>query len=148
MFFTKWERKSIFPELSYKQKPTLHSYLWRIIKLWSWNSAEKRNLQCPSLYLCMYFLAGLGLCCFAQTFSSCSKQGPPSSCCAEAPHCSGFSCCRAQTLGTWASVFVAHRLSRSSACGIFPDQGSNPCLLHWQADSHPVSHQGSLSMPF
>ena len=20
------------------------------------------------------------------------------------------------------------------ACGIFPDQGSNPCLLHWQAD--------------
>ena len=26
---------------------------------------------------------------------------------------------------------------------IFPDQGSNPCLLHWQADSLPLSHQGS-----
>ena len=29
----------------------------------------------------------------------------------------------------------------SDACGIFPDQGSNPCPLHWQADSLPVSHQ-------
>ena len=27
--------------------------------------------------------------------------------------------------------------------GIFPTQGSNPCLLHWQADSLPLSHQGS-----
>ena len=33
------------------------------------------------------------------------------------------------------SVVVAHRLSCSAACGIFPDQGSNPCPLHWQADS-------------
>ena len=31
----------------------------------------------------------------------------------------------------------------SVACGIFPDQGLNPCLLHWQADSLPLSHQGS-----
>ena len=36
-------------------------------------------------------------------------------------------------------------LSSSSAHGIFPDQGSNPCLLHWQADSLPLSHQGSPS---
>ena len=28
-------------------------------------------------------------------------------------------------------VVVAHRLSCSEACGIFPDQGLNPCLLHW-----------------
>ena len=26
---------------------------------------------------------------------------------------------------------VAHRLSCSVACGIFPDQGLNPCPLHW-----------------
>ena len=31
----------------------------------------------------------------------------------------------------------------SAACGIFLDQGSNPCILHWQADSLPLSHQGS-----
>ena len=41
------------------------------------------------------------------------------------------------------SVVVAHGPSRSVACGIFPDQGSNPCLLHWQADSQPLRHQGS-----
>ena len=41
------------------------------------------------------------------------------------------------------SVAVAHGLSCSAACGIFPDQGSNPCLLHWQADSQPLRHQGS-----
>ena len=27
--------------------------------------------------------------------------------------------------------------------GIFPDRGSNPCLLHWQEDSLPLSRQGS-----
>ena len=41
------------------------------------------------------------------------------------------------------SVVVAHGPSCSAACGIFPDQGSNPCLLHWQADSQPLHHQGS-----
>ena len=41
------------------------------------------------------------------------------------------------------SVIVAHGPSRSVACGIFPDQGSNPCSLHWQADSQPLRHQGS-----
>ena len=41
------------------------------------------------------------------------------------------------------SVAVAHGPSCSAACGIFPDQGSNPCALHWQADSQPLRHQGS-----
>ena len=41
------------------------------------------------------------------------------------------------------SVTVAHGPSCSAACGIFPDQGSNPCSLHWQADSQPLRHQGS-----
>ena len=41
------------------------------------------------------------------------------------------------------SVVVAHGLSCSAACGIFPDQGSNLCPLHWQADSQPLCHQGS-----
>ena len=29
----------------------------------------------------------------------------------------------------------AHGLSCPTVCGIFPNQGSNPCPLHWQADS-------------
>ena len=41
------------------------------------------------------------------------------------------------------SVVVAHGPSCSVACGIFPDQGSNLCHLHWQADSQPLCHQGS-----
>ena len=46
------------------------------------------------------------------------------------------------------SVVVAHGPSCSAACGIFPDQGSNPCPLHWQADSQPLRHQGSPDIPF
>ena len=38
---------------------------------------------------------------------------------------------------------MAHGPSSSAACGIFPDQGSNPCPLHWQADSQPLRYQGS-----
>ena len=30
---------------------------------------------------------------------------------------------------------MVHGLSCSAACGILPDQGSNPCPLHWQVDS-------------
>ena len=41
------------------------------------------------------------------------------------------------------SAAVAHGPSCSAACGILPDQGSNPCPLHWQADSQPLRHQGS-----
>ena len=46
------------------------------------------------------------------------------------------------------SVVVAHGPSRSAACGIFPDQGSNLCPLHWQADPQPLRHQGSPSLFF
>ena len=41
------------------------------------------------------------------------------------------------------SVVVAQGPSCSAACRIFPDQGSNPCPLHRQADSQPLRHQGS-----
>ena len=48
--------------------------------------------------------------------------------------------------GAWASVAVARQPSCFvGACGIFPDQGSNSHLLHWQADSLPLNHQGSLT---
>ena len=47
-----------------------------------------------------------------------------------------------QLEGAPASVAAAQRLSYSKACGIFLDQGLNSCLLHWQADSLPLSHPG------
>ena len=67
----------------------------------------------------------------------------------------GSRACRLQQLQQVGSVVVAHRLwstylvavahglSCSVACGIFLDQGLNTCLLHWQVDSLPMSHQGS-----
>ena len=52
--------------------------------------------------------------------------------------------------GVWStgSIVVSHGLSCSEACGIFLDQGSNPGLLHWQADPLPLSHQGSPTIDF
>ena len=38
-------------------------------------------------------------------------------------------------LGTQPSVDVVHELSWPMACGIFLNQGSNPCPLHWHVDS-------------
>ena len=38
-------------------------------------------------------------------------------------------------------IVMAHGLSCSTACGIFPDQGLNLCLLHWQADFLLLTHQ-------
>ena len=45
--------------------------------------------------------------------------------------------------GVWVSVGVAHGLSCSTACGVFLGQGLNLCLLHWLADSLPLSHRRS-----
>ena len=59
-----------------------------------------------------------------------------------------FSCCRAQALGSQASVVAARELysldsvvaspvlSCSEACGIIPDQRLNQCSLHWQVNSY------------
>ena len=70
--------------------------------------------------------------------------------------CSGtswwcLSYCRAQALGAQASPGAAHGLNSCgvwvySLCGMWdlPRQGSNLCLLHWQADSYSLHHQGSL----
>ena len=51
-------------------------------------------------------------------------------------------------LSSTGSVVVVNGLSCFLACGILPDQGSNSCLLHWQAGSLPLSHQGSPPVSF
>ena len=61
------------------------------------------GIQKTLLILFMYlFVAVLGLHCCARACSSCGEPGPPSSCGVWASHCSGFSRCGAQALGTWA----------------------------------------------
>ena len=47
--------------------------------------------------------------------------------------------------GTCPAV-VTHGLNCSAACGIFPDQGLNPCPLHWQEDLQPLDDQESYSV--
>ena len=87
-------------------------------------------------------MAVLGLHFCARAFSSCGKWGPL------------FIAVRGP-LTVVASLVAEHRLqmrrlsncgSRAQllcGCGIFPDQSSNLCPLHWQADSQPLHHQGS-----
>ena len=60
-------------------------------------------------------------------------------CGALASPCGGFSLCRALTLGPVG--FSSWQLL--GLVWIFPDQGSNPCPLHWQVNSSPLDHQGS-----
>ena len=48
-----------------------------------------------------------------------------------------FSVVTGPGLQSTGSLFAAQGLSYFMACGIFQDQGSNLCLLHWQADSLP-----------
>ena len=85
------------------------------------------------LWLCWVFVSVRGL-------SPVAASGGHSS-----SRCAGLSLSRPLLLRSAGSVIVAHRPSCSASCGTFPDQGSNPCPLHWQADSQPLHHQGSPS---
>ena len=80
------------------------------------------------------FMSGRVWCAPAYGFSLAVVSGGCSLVSASASHRSGFPR-GAQALGPVGSGVVAHRLSCSSACEIFPDQGSNMCPLHWQVDS-------------
>ena len=78
-------------------------------------------------------------------FSGCREWGDTLSLVSRAAHFGGFSGCRAQPLG---HTVVAPGLSCSVAGGIFLDQGLSWCPSHWQVDSCPVYHQGSLILVF
>ena len=90
------------------------------------------------LWLCWVFVSVRGLSLVAASGGHSSSR------------CAGLSLSRPLLLRSTGSrragsVIVAHGSSCSAACGIFPGQGSNPCSLHWQADSQPLRHQGSPS---
>ena len=91
---------------------------------------EKGDFQDTLYCICMYnliylFMAVLGRCCCVDF----SLQGLP----------------LLESIGPrhTGSAAVVHWLGCSTACGIFPNQGSNPCVLHWQAFSSPQSQQGN-----
>ena len=80
-------------------------------------------------YLFLFDCAGSSL--VRGLFSSCRDQ---------ASHCWDC-CCGARALGHTGSGVAIHGLRCSEACGMFPDQGLNLRLLHWQAHSSPRNHQ-------
>ena len=90
-------------------------------------------------------MAVLGLRFCVRAFSSCGKWGPLFIA-VRGPLTVAASLVAEHRLQRAGSVVVAHGPSCSVACGIFPDQGSNPCPLHWQADSQPLHHQGKPTM--
>ena len=88
------------------------------------------------LWLCWVFVSVRGLSLVAASGGHSSSR------------CAGLSLSRPLSLRSTGSrragsAIVAYGPSCSAAFGIFPDQGSNPCPLHWQADSQPLRHQGS-----
>ena len=88
------------------------------------------------LWLCWVFVSVRGLSLVVESRGHSSSR------------CAGLSSSRPLPLRSTGSrcagsVIVAHGPSCSAARGIFPHQGSNPCPLHWQADSQPLRHQGS-----
>ena len=93
------------------------------------------------IWLCWVFVSMRGLSLVAASGGHSSSR------------CAGLSLSRPLLLRSTSSrragsVVVAHGPSCSAACGILPDQASNPCPLHWQADSQPLRHQGSPGSEF
>ena len=88
-------------------------------------------------------MLGLRFC--ARAFSSCGKRGPLFITVRGPLTVAASPVARSTGSRRAGSVVVSHGPSCSAACGIFPDQGSNPCALHWQADSQPLRHQGNPS---
>ena len=80
-----------------------------------------------------YFSATLSLLCCTPASSGFREQGRLFI--AVCRLCGRSSCCRARAVGHVGSVVAVHGLCCSTACGIFPDQGLNPCTLHYKADS-------------
>ena len=130
---------------------------WKSTLLPSWTQLVLTSF-CHVLWLChifcFLFLAALGLHCCARAFSSCGNWGllfvavhgllivVASLATEHGLQVHGLqqlwhldSVVVARGLQSTGSVVVAHGLSCSIACGIFPDQGSKPCPLNWQADS-------------
>ena len=83
----------------------------------------------------------MDLCCFTWAFSSCGEQGPLFIAVTKllllwlllswstGSRVRGISSCH------FSSIVVVPGLSYFMAHGIFPDQGSNPCLLHWHTST-------------
>ena len=139
-------------------------FMWFWLR-WLWIIMTERNINKASLY---HFLISLKIFCpfsfrlywafilcvgflylrWVEAALRCSAHRSHSLVAEVRPSVRGLQACTRGPTG-WGprarrlSVGAALGLSRSAACGILPDRGSNLCPLHWQADSCPLCHQGS-----
>ena len=111
----------------------IHTYVCVFV----WNSHKFRRWECFNSIIFWLFLNGLILWvpiqrnyCFIA--KSCLTLYKPSEC--SPPGYSVHGIFPVKNTGVYCYVLLPE---------IFPTQGSNPCLLHWQAGSSPFSHQGS-----
>ena len=123
----------------------LFMYLWPPVCLW--RNACLRLLPIFFFFLFFFFnviylfLAALCLTCCSWRFLLLLlwQWGLFSSCCMRSYHCCGFFCFRERALANSGlscfSVVVVHWLSCPLAYGIFIEQWSDPCPLHWWWDS-------------
>ena len=124
----------------YKQAHTHTEHVDRLEQCWG---------VCSFIYLFIFYLFIFG--CVGSSFSVRGLSLVAASGGHSSLRCTGLSPSRPLLLRSTGSrhagsVIVAHGPSCSVACGIFSDQGSNPCPLHWQADSQPLRHQGSPAL--
>ena len=75
-------------------------------------------------------------------FSLAVARGLLSSCRVRAAHCGGLLVAEHRLPDSMQAQYYGHRPGCSGTCG-FSDWASALSLLHWQADSFPLSHPGS-----
>ena len=120
-----WPKNPVSPAVTWEARGS-NAWLYFI---YSWTLYLKNNFY-------LFIFAVLGLCCRAG-FSLAAASGDHS--------LAAVRWLLPVVLLLWSlgSVAAAPGHSCSEASEIFPDQGLNLCLLHWQVGSLPLSHQES-----
>ena len=96
------------------------------------------------LRLLWVFIAAWGLSLVLASF----LWGLHSGCGAWAPHCGGFSCCRAQALGHKGFKRGGTKVWLFQGMWNLPRPGIKLCSLHWQEDSYSLTTREVLSCFF
>ena len=93
------------------------------------------------IYLFIYGCVGSSFLC--EGFLQLRRVGATPHRGARASHHHSLSRCGAQAPDAQAQQSWLTGPAAPRHAGILPDQGTNPCPVHWQADSQPLRHQGS-----
>ena len=145
-----WDNWSSF--LSFSTSPSHNQHLFFILFIylfiyllamlglhccmWTFSSCGKQGLLCIAVSELLIAVASRWGTWAVGTWASVVAAHGLSSCSVQVSVvvACGLSSCGLRALEHKLSSCGVLRVSCSAACGIFPDQGSNLCPLHWQAD--------------